>query len=88
MVLLLLLLLLPATTGLAQINTALYQSPLQTIYNAIVPNLLQTDVGVGTGAIVLRGAAGCDTIAAWNVTVSAAEKGTGGGGGGVVNVGY
>ena len=83
-----LLALLPAVVGMAQIQTVPYQSPLESSYTAIAPTILLSEVGVGTGAIVLRGSEGCGIIAAWNYSTSVAEKGTGSGGGGTVNVGY
>jgi hypothetical protein len=80
-------LLLPLAAGLAQgPNQQEFQSPLIVRYVAIVPNLLLTDTGLGTGGITLRGGEGCDGIAAWANDSGYALRGAAGGG--VVNVGY
>lgn len=76
--------------GLAQApapgsGLAYVQSSMVNIYTAITPNLLDTDTGVGTGGITLRGAAGADGIATWNVASNTAIQGSGASS---TNVGY
>jgi hypothetical protein len=75
-----------ATAGLAQgPGLVEFKSDLNVRYTAIVPNLLQTDTGLGTGGIVLVGAEGCDGIAGWAGDSGYALKGVVSG---VTNVGY
>jgi hypothetical protein len=75
-----------ATAGLAQgPGLVEFKSNLNVRYTAIVPNLLQSDVGEGTGGIVLHGAEGCDGIAGWAGDIGYALRGVVGG---VANVGY
>jgi len=76
-----------ATAGRAQgPGTVEFQSALNVRYTAIVPNLLLTDTGLGTGGITLRGGEGCDGIAAWAGDAGYARQGASGGG--AANVGY
>jgi len=78
---------LPVAAGLAQgPGLVEFKSALVVRYTDLAPNLLLTDTGLGTGAVVIRGGEGCNGIAAWAGNQGYALRG--GGAGGVVNVGY